>query len=638
MEVDARTIGGLWRQRTSPAGAPRHAAMTRRMRRATASLLLLPLAAQAQEVPRSAPIDGVHYDVTFNRATAQTRSARVAMSFDVKGTDPVLLSLPAWTPGAYRVSYFARNVLGFEAMQADSALRWDKLDHDTWRVRPSGPGRVTARFRYAADSLDNAMAWSRADFLLFNGTNLFMYPEGLGFDWPATVQIHSEQSWLVGTAMPVTGPPGERRYAEQSYHDLVDHPFFIGRIEVDSAQVSGRWMRLVTYPVGAVSGARRQWIWRALQAMTPPQVAIFGDVPWPAYNVMQIADSSYRGASGLEHKDSHVNVVNAQAVDHPVILSLYAHEIVHAWMVKRLRPAELFPYRYDSEQVTPLLWISEGITDYYADVVLLRGGVTDVNTFVSGTQEKIRNVESLPPISMEDASASTWMAPGDGTHYSYYDHGSVAGLLLDVKIRDATNNARSLDDVVRELYFSTSKQGRGFTDAEWWSTIERLAGTSFAEFRARHVDGRERLPYATVLPLAGIRVNADTATQPLLGVLTGLDESGIRVLEAEPGGAAAEAGVLAGDYLVAVGDVRVTGGDFGRRFRQRYGRAAAGAPLVIRVRREGRELSLNATLAVATTVNYSLSLDPNPGDRARAVREGIFRGVTAAATGAAGTR
>lgn len=363
--------------------------------------------------------------------------------------------------------------------------------------------------------------------------------------------------------------------------------------------------------------------------MTPPQVAIFGEVPWPAYNVMQIADSSFRGASGLEHRDSHVNVVHAQAVDHPVLLSLYAHEIVHAWMVKRLRPADLFPYRYDSEQVTPLLWISEGITDYYADVVLLRGGVTDAETFISGTQEKIRNVETLPAISMEDASASTWMAPGDGTHYSYYDHGSVAGLLLDVIIRDATNNARSLDDVVRELYNASWKQGRGFTNAEWWSAIERLSGKSFAEFRARYVDGRERLPYATVLPLAGIRVRADTATQPLLGVLTELDETGIRILEPEPGGAAAEAGVLAGDYLVAVGEVRVAGGDFGRRFRQRYGRAVAGTPLVIRVRRDGRELSLNAMLSVSTTVTYSLSLDPNPSDRARAVREGIFRGATA---------
>ncbi|HUF66363.1 MAG TPA: PDZ domain-containing protein [Gemmatimonadaceae bacterium] len=587
------------------------------------------LPADGQDTARSAPISSVHYDVTFNRATAQTRSARVAMSFDVADTVPVLLSLPMWTPGAYRVTYFARNVQDFEAIQAGAALRWDKLDHDTWRVHPSGEGRVVARFRYVADSLDNAMAWSRADFLMFNGTNFFMYPEGLGFHWPATVEIHTEPDWQIGTAMPAGGPPGTRRYSEQNYHDLVDHPFFVGRIEMDSAQVAGRWMRLVTYPVGSVSGARRHRIWGALRAMTPPQVEIFGEVPWPSYNVMQIADSGYGGASGLEHKDSHVNVVVWHALDHPVLLSLYAHEIVHAWMVKRMRPADLFPYRYDGEQPSPLLWVSEGITDYYADVVLLRGGLIDERGFVSGTQEKIRNVEALPAISMEDASASTWMAPRDGTHYSYYDHGSVAGLLLDVMIRDATANARSLDDVVRQLYDSTWKQGRGFTNDEWWSTLERVSGRSFAEFRARYVDGRERLPYATVLPLAGIAVRADTATQPLLGVRTEVDRTGIRVLEAEPGGAAAAAGVQTGDYLLSVGDVRVTGADFGLRFRQRYGRATAGTPLALTVRREGRELSLAATLNVATAVTYSLSLDSDPDPRARAVREGIFRGVTA---------
>jgi predicted metalloprotease with PDZ domain len=597
---------------------------------AAALALVLTIPAAPQEVAGTAPVSAVHYDVTFNRATAQTRSMRVAMSFDVTDTAAVLLSLPAWTPGSYRVAYFARNVQDFEATQAGAAVRWDKLDHDTWRVHSSTVGRVSVRFRYVADSLDNAMAWARPDFLMFNGTNVLMYPEGLGFDWPATVEIHTEPGWQIGTAMPTAGPPGTRRYAEQNYHDLVDHPFFVGRIELDSAQVAGRWMRLVTYPVGSVSGARRRRVWEALRAMIPPQARIFGEIPWPSYNVMQIADSGYRGASGLEHKDSHVNVVVWQALDHPVLLSLYAHEIVHAWMVKRLRPADLFPYRYDSEQPTPLLWVSEGITDYYADVVLLRAGLIDENGFVSGTQEKIRNVEALPAISMEDASASTWMAPRDGTHYSYYDHGSVAGLLLDVMIRDATDNARSLDDVVRELYDTTWKQGRGFTDSEWWSTVERLGGRSFAEFRTRYVDGRERLPYVEVLPLAGIRVEADTATQPLLGVRTELDERGVRILEADSGGAAAEAGVQTGDYLMAVGDVRVTGADFGRRFRQRYGRAAAGTLLALRVRRDGREVELAATLNVATTVTYSLSLDPDASPRARAVREGIFRGTTAA--------
>ena len=156
-------------------------------------LLLTTLApgAQAQQkktvataVPRSAPITNLRYEITFDSATAGQKTIRVAASFDVTGTGPALLSLPAWTPGAYEVSNYARWVENFTAVAGDKPLTWDKLDYDTWRVQPGGARSVTVRFDYLADSLDNAMSWTRPDFALFNGTNLLLYPEGRGFDFP----------------------------------------------------------------------------------------------------------------------------------------------------------------------------------------------------------------------------------------------------------------------------------------------------------------------------------------------------------------------------------------------------------------------------------------------------------------------
>jgi predicted metalloprotease with PDZ domain len=296
--------------------------------------------------------------------------------------------------------------------------------------------------------------------------------------------------------------------------------------------------------------------------------------------------------------------------------------------VKRLRPAEMVPYRYDREQPTPMLWVSEGITDYYADLALLRGGVIRPEEFVSGTETKLRNVEMLPPVSMEDASVRTWVHPRGGTHYSYYDHGSLAGLVLDVLIRDATDNRRSLDHVMRELYDNTYRQGRGFTNHEWWATVDRVGGRSFADFRRRYVDGRERLPHVSVLPLAGIAVNADTLRRPMIGVITGVDTAGVSVLQVEPGSSAERAGVQVGDRLLAVGSVIVTGEDFGQVFRQRYGGAAPGSPLVLRVRRSGRELSLPTTLQVVSSATYRLALDPEPDEKARRIRDGLFTGTT----------
>src|SRR4051812_2469494 len=193
----------------------------------------------------SAPLTDIRYEVGFTRANAARRTVVSAMTFTVGGTLPVYLSLPAWTPGAYEISNFARNVANFSAEEAGSMLAWDKVDQDTWRVLPRGAGQLTVRFEYLSDSLDNANSWARDNFLLFNGTNLFLYPEGRPFDFPATVTVNTEAGWKVVTGMTATAP---RTYSSSSYHDLVDMPFFVGEMDVDSTLISGTWVRFATYP------------------------------------------------------------------------------------------------------------------------------------------------------------------------------------------------------------------------------------------------------------------------------------------------------------------------------------------------------------------------------------------------------
>src|SRR4051812_48023919 len=440
----------------------------------------LSIRATAQVVATSAPISDISYEVTFTRTNAAVRRVSSAMTFTVGGADPLLLSLPSWTPGAYEIGNFARNVADFAAEEAGQTLAWDKVDADTWRVRPSGVGQVIVRFNYLADSLDNANTWARPDFLLFNGTNLFLYPEGRGFDFPASVTVNTEAGWKVVTGMT---PAGQRRYSASNYHDLVDMPFFVGKFDVDSMQISNHWVRFATYPSGSVTGGARIAVWETLKRVIPVEAQVFGEIPWTNYSVMQIADASYGGGSGLEHQSSHVDIYGPGLLGTPVIMSIYAHEVFHSWNVKRLRPTDLYPYCYDQPQPTRLLWISEGITDYYADLAEVRGGVIDAAGFYAATGEKISEVASTPPTALEDASLSTWIHPRDGSGYIYYPKGSLAGLLLDVMIRDASNNRRSLDDVMRELYTSNYKNDRGFTSDEWWSAVTRAAnGKSFRDF------------------------------------------------------------------------------------------------------------------------------------------------------------
>jgi predicted metalloprotease with PDZ domain len=597
----------------------------------TASLLLFavlaaPLAAQAPRAtgPRLADI---RYEVTFDRETAAERTAHVVMSFTATGAGPVLLSLPAWTPGAYEISNFARSVMGFAVSSGEQALAWDKADFDTWRIRRTGTAseRIEVAFDFRADTLDNAMAWARDDFLMFNGTNLFLFPDGQSLGFTARVTVSTEPEWLVVTGMP-SDTTAARTYVASNYHDLVDMPFFVGRFDVDSAEISGKWMRLATYPAGSVAGEVRRRAWDQLQRATPPMVAVFGEAPWDTYTVLQIADSTFGGASGLEHANSHVDILSPPYIDSEFQPSLYAHEIFHAWNVKRLRPVELWPYRYDTPMPTTWLWVSEGITDYYADLALVRGGLVSDSGFLALTAGKINEVDALPPVALEDASLNTWVHPVDGTGYVYYPKGSLAGLMLDIQIRNASNNRRSLDDVLRELYETTYKRGRGFTGAQWWGAVSRAAnGLTFTEFERRYVDGREPYPWRDVLPLAGWRV--DTVRAPRLGVTTMQDDRGVQISGVDPLGAAAAAGVREGDYLLAINELSVTDQSFGERFRAMFASTREGQPITLRVRRGQQTLSLTASMRMAAT-GIAVVADPAASAKAARIRDGILRGTT----------
>lgn len=594
------------------------------------ALAITPLAAQggpgqgrrADSV--SAPVRDIRYDVTFMREQASDHVVDVAMSFATTGSGTVLLSLPAWTPGAYEISNFARWVTGFEAAGDGKPITWDKLDYDTWRVHPAGAKSVKVSFRYVADSLDNAMSWARPDFLLFNGTNLFLYPEGQPLEFTSTVAVHTESDWRVTTGLPTAAMA--RTYSAGNFHDLVDMPFFVGRYDLDSARVVNRWVRLATYPVGAVSGQVRLAAWDQLKKVIPPEAAVFGETPWENYTVMQIVDSTYGGASGLEHQSSHVDVLAPSYVGSEFQPSLYAHEIFHSWNVKRIRPAEMWPYQYSHSQPTPWLWVSEGVTDYYADLAEVRGGVVDEKGFYALTAEKINEVMMAVPVALEDASLNTWVHPVDGTEYLYYPKGSLAGLLIDVMVRDASDNKKSLDDVMRTLYQNTYKKGHGFTPADWWGAVSAAAnGKSFSAFSARYIDGRDPFPYDSVLSLAGLRVRQERV--PRLGVLTQLDANGILVANVQEGSSAANAGVRTGDYLLSVGDIAVEDQQFGAKLRAKYGASMEGAPLAVRVRRGTETLTLAGRLQFGPG-DVFVEVNPTASEKAVRIRMGILKGTT----------
>lgn len=577
--------------------------------------------------PRSIPVTGIQYQVTFDSATAQSRMIEVDMSFTTSSAGNVLLSLPRWTPGAYEMSNYARFIGEFSAKSGGSALGWDKLDPDTWRIRVPRAGKVNVGFEYRADSLDNGMSWAKSDFAFFNGTNLFLYPEGLSPDFPATVSVMTTMGWRIATGMKGIGT---NTFSAASYHDLVDMPFFVGRFDIDSTTIVGKTLRFASYPAGSISAAARTAAFQQLGKTIPYQAMVFGEVPWDSYTLFQVADETFSlgAASGLEHQNSHLNIISPVVLGNPILASLYAHEVFHAWNVKRLRPAEMVPYQYDREQHTPLLWISEGVTDYYADLSQVRGKTITARGFYGITTGKIDAVAESVPTSLEDASLSTWIKPVDGTDDIYYDKGSVAGLLLDILIRDASDNRRSLDSVMRELYESTYKKGKGFTNDEWWGAVSRAAGgRSFADFERKYIDGRDPFPYDSVLPLGGLKLFVERTVRPSLGISISEDEEGLRVMQVVVSGPGATAGVQLGDYLLKVGDIDAADPGFQEKFNARYAGMAPGGTVPIEIRRGTQRLTLNAPVRFNTTETRRLIEVTNASPKAIRVREGLLNGT-----------
>jgi predicted metalloprotease with PDZ domain len=546
------------------------------------------------------------------------------MSFNVAGTEPVILSLPAWSPGHYVLLWFSRRVSQFAAQSNGAALDWRKLDFQTWEIKPRGAGTVRVSFNYLADAVDRAVAWTAPNFAFFNGTNLFLYPTGRGFDWPARVSVRTEPSWRVATGMDPAG--GLNNFTAGNYHDLTDMPFYVGRFALDSTQIAGKWIRLAWYPEASLTPARRDRAFGWLQKFVPAHIAVFGEAPYRNYTLFQRSDTVVNGG-GLEHQSSQVDEVTTSQLD-GFQAGLYSHEFFHAWNVKRLRPADLVPYRYDDAQQTTWLWVSEGVTDYYGALGLVRGGVNDSTGFFGFIASEIGSVAGAPPTAVSDASFGAWIAPTDGSGGLYYPKGGLTGFLLDIMIRDASDNRSSLDNVMRRLYDATYKHGRGFTGAEWWNEVSRAAGgKSFAEFARRYVDGREPLPVDSVFRLAGLSARSDTIREPRLGISTATDASGVAVTQLSSTGAAAAAGVRVGDRIVSLGDVAITNDDSFFAVRTRYtGTTLTTLPLV--VHRGTETITLQLPVRLVARVQSSVVPIPNASAKALRIRTGILKGTT----------
>src|SRR5881396_12176 len=470
----------------------------------------------------ASPVHGqvVRYDVSVVRG-----QFHVSADFPTSGRDTLFVSLPAWSPGNYEVQNYARYVHGFGAKNAaGEALHWDRADKDTWRVATGRADHVLVDFDYSPDTIDLSVARTAQDFGQFLGTNLFMFEEGQ-LARPAEVRFRLPAGWQVTTALK---GPANGVYRAGDYHELADAMTFLGRYSLDSLQADGKWIRIAVWPATDYTPAVARNLRNGLAKMAPVQNRIMGDAPYDVYTVFfNVIHGPIDFGGGLEHSSSQYDIMPALAFADPsgtlgdFMYPLLSHEFFHLWNVKRIRPAGMWPYDYHAEQYTPLLWWSEGVTDYYADLTNLRSGLWSPDQFLANTVRNIKQSDDTPePWSVEDGSEATWIHEVYvNSSQLYYPKGSLLGFLLDISIRDATDNAHNLDQVMRALYTRYYRQSKGFLTADLLNELRTAGMPDVDAFYRRYIDGRDSLPYETIFAKAGLVFHRQVVTSPFVGIL-----------------------------------------------------------------------------------------------------------------------
>ena len=439
---------------------------------------------------------------------------------DIKNINqPALeLSLPVWSPGWYVIENYAKNVYRFKVTEPGGRqLRPAQVRKQTWRIDTKGMSRVTVEFDYKAAVLSANQARIAPDYAFFTGTQLFLLPEGHR-SRPSVVRFDVPGGWKIASGLDETADPAV--FTAPDYDTLVDQPALMGQFEVTRFMAAGKPHDLVVNPPGVFSAEKTRRFAGHLTKIAETQGRIFGGLPYRKFVYFYLFRPAEASATVLEHQNSFVAIWNPDALPLPDdMVGQASHEFFHVWNVKRIRPVEMWPYDYAGENETPLLWVSEGFTSYYAGLALYRAGLRDARNFVGDAARAIGDVEGNEArryISASDSSTSTWIdyASPLPSRIPYYSQGRNLATLLDLSIRHDTNGAAGLDEVMRSLFTDFHQRGRGFSTDDLIRVVNRITRSSYETFFSRYVSGTDVPPYDTYLGYAGYQLERATRKIP----------------------------------------------------------------------------------------------------------------------------
>ncbi len=524
--------------------------------------------------------------------------------------------MPVWAPGSYLVREFSKNVEGFEATdKSGKAVRAEKTSKNTWRVYSNKADLVRVKYKVYAFEMSVRTSFLDASHGYVNGTSMFMYPDGYQKE-DGTLVVKPYNGWSkVSTGLKSTG---NFTYTFPNYDILADSPLEIGNHEVLQFTAKGVPHEIAMYGEGNYDPER---LTADMKKITEEAITVMGELPVDRY--VFIVHNLQRGGGGLEHLNSTTLQTTRWSYGtesgYTGFLSLVAHEYFHLWNVKRLRPYPLGPFNYDEENYTTMLWVSEGITSYYDDLITRRAGMMTPQRYLDVVAGSISSVENTPGNKVQTVSESSFDAwikyyrrneNSNNAEVSYYTKGGVMGQLLNMEIMKSTKGEKSLDDAMRYMYNKYYKKlDRGYTEKEFREAVELTAGKKMDAFFRDYINGTKTPDYNSYFEAAGLRlVNVNEGSKEASwGATTSQSGGRVVITGVARGTSAWNGGLNVNDEIIAVDGYRAEGD-----VKNMIAGRPVGEKVQVLVSRDGKLITLEIPLVQDTNVRYRFEQVENP--------------------------
>jgi predicted metalloprotease with PDZ domain len=506
-------------------------------------------------------------DYTLDFPHPETHYAHVTATFKKWKGGNLEIHIPVWAPGSYLVREFSKNVESFRAADANGKpLKVVKTRKNIWTVSAE-KGDVKVEYDLYANELSVRTSYIDAEHAYLNGTSVFVFAKEY-LSKKVNVKVNPSNNWKTISVALNKNTGEENSFVADNYDELVDAPFEIGNHKVFSFESCG-----VKHDVAMFGPANynEEQLKKDMAVITEQSLNVFGG-PHPCKNYLFIVHNLINGGGGLEHKNSTTLQTERNGYignDYKDFLTLVAHEYFHLWNVKRMRPKSLGPFDYDNENYTNLLFVSEGFTAYYEDLIVFRSGFYTRDEFLQKVANSFSYSDNqlgaaIQPLN--EASFDAWIKyyrPNENSNnssVSYYSKGSAVAAALDMIIRTKTNGKKSLDDVMQVLY-QTYFLGydRGFTDAEFQQAVSQITGVEMKDFFKNYVYNTQRIPFDSIAADFGLMLEDNFADDEKVYLGINLQSGKNTIGSVERNSPAWTAGLNVGDEVVAINDVRFTG-------------------------------------------------------------------------------